>query len=179
MIWESSYWKDNLVKAAVKLRKRMIQKRWSPTSIAHVELQIMLGFYSVRKLKEARKISDRLHKLMIPLNEFKPTGKHIRYNNRIFLEEIYKMNEPKATKKPLEYICNQIVHSFIFTPGFNEEGFLEDIFFASDDKKDQVMYSIKIEDIASIFEHVGNNYPARYTFTYDSRRNHEIIRVTD
>lgn len=179
MIWESYYWKDDLLKAASDLCRRPKQKRWSEASLARLEQRIMLGFYGVRKLRDARKIADRLRHRSVPLSEFPPTGKMIDNLNRIDLDEIYEMDSPHATKKPLEFVCNQIIHSYIFTPGFNEEGFLEVLFFASDRQKDSGMFGIKIDEIASIFEEIGNNDPS---YVHVSRRRsgkREIIRVND
>lgn len=179
MIWESRYWKDALLKAASDLRRRRKQKRWSEASLARLEQRIMLGFYGVRKLRDARRIADRLRHRSVPLDEFPATGKPIDVLNRIDLDDIYQMGSPHTTKKPLEFVCNQIIHSYVFTPGFNEEGFLKVLFFASDRQKDSRMFRIEIAEIVSIFEEIGNNDPS---YVHISRRRsgkREIIRVND
>lgn len=178
MIYESRYWKDDLLKAASDLRRRRTQKCWPEVSFARVEQRIMLGFYGVRKLRDSRKIADRLRHRSVPLDEFPPTGETIDHLNRIDLDEIYEMDTPHATKKPLEFVCNQIIHSYIFTPGFNEEGLLEDLFFASDRQKDSGMFCIKIEEIISIFEEVGSNDPG-YFFSGVQPDGKRIMRVYD
>jgi hypothetical protein len=165
MIWESSYWKDDLLKAASDLRRRRKQKRWVEASFARLEQRIMLGFYGVRKLLESRKISDRLRHRSVPLDEFIPTGKTITPLNRIAIDEIYKIDASCAMKKSLKFVCHQIIHSYVFTLGFNEEGYLEDLFFASDHQKDQGMFCIKIDEIVSIFEEVGSNDPVYFSMT--------------
>jgi hypothetical protein len=58
MIYKSSFWKDDLVKQARFLGSKTNQKRWAESSSARLEQAVMLGFYSIRKLNEARKISD-------------------------------------------------------------------------------------------------------------------------
>jgi len=177
MIYESSYWKDDLLRAADDLRRRCKQKRWTVVSIARLEQRIMIGFYAVRKLREARKISDRFRSRAVPLTEYPPSGKSIRRSNRTEIDEIYSLNSPRPTKNTLDFVANQIIHSYVFTPGFNEAGFLEDLFFTSDDKKNVAVFSVKILEVASIFEEVGNNYPPNMTTVFDPTKNREIIRV--
>ncbi len=99
--------------------------------------------------------------------------------NRIDLDEIYEMDAPRATKKPLEFVCNQIVHSYIFTPGFNEEGSLKVLFFASDHQKDSGMFGINIDEIVSIFEEIGNNDPSYFHISRGRSDKRQIIKVTD
>ena len=179
MIYESRYWKDDLLEAASDLRRRRKQKRWSEASLARLEQRIMLGFYGVRKLRDARKIVDRLRHRPVPLDEFPPTGRIIDTYNRIDLAEIYDMVTSNATEKPLEFVCNQIIHSYIFTPAFNVEGFLEDLFFASDRQKDFGMFRVKIDEIISIFEEVGNSYPSHIYARRGRSGRMDIIRVND
>ncbi|HEX9938589.1 MAG TPA: hypothetical protein VGB15_15735, partial [Longimicrobium sp.] len=79
MIWESSYWKEDLLKQAEALRKRTTQRRWPEISFARLEQAVMLGFYSIRKLVEARKLSDHVASSAIPVTTYPPTGKPITY----------------------------------------------------------------------------------------------------
>lgn len=175
MIWESCYWKDDLLKAASDLRRRRKQKRWVDASFARFEQQIMLGFYGVRKLRDSRKISDHLRSRSVPLSEFMPTGETIGWLSRTELDEIYEMGTPYATKKSLEFVCNQIIHSYVFTPGFNGEGFLEVLFFTSDHQKNLRLFSIKIDEVISIFEEVGNNYPSYFAIHREQPGGREVI----
>ena len=58
MIWESQYWKDELLRTASKLNKRLNQKRWPESSMASLEKEIMIGFYIIYKLIAAHKLSN-------------------------------------------------------------------------------------------------------------------------
>lgn len=48
MIHESSYWKDDLLKLASRLERRLIQTRWDEKNFYTVEKEIFIGFYSIR-----------------------------------------------------------------------------------------------------------------------------------
>ena len=58
MIAESYYWKRELLRVAARLRRRLTQRRWPEASFSVVEMDLMVGFYAIRKLAEAKKISD-------------------------------------------------------------------------------------------------------------------------
>ena len=67
MIWESAYWKDDLLRAACILKEKRHQKLWRESSMARVEKTVMTGFHIIRKLIEARKLSDALMHQTIPV----------------------------------------------------------------------------------------------------------------
>ena len=74
MIHESSYWKEDLLKLAIKLESRLTQNRWGERNLFSVEKEIFFGFYSVRKLIESRKISDSIKTKSYIVNTFKYVG---------------------------------------------------------------------------------------------------------
>jgi hypothetical protein len=69
MIWESSFWKEELFRNASRIRKRQLLKRWTERSSAGLERDVMTGFYSIRELIEAHKISDGIGSHIILLEE--------------------------------------------------------------------------------------------------------------
>jgi hypothetical protein len=60
MIWESHYWKKDLARLADCLRKRARQRQWSERSLAKMEKEVFIGFYSLRKLLEGKKLSGKV-----------------------------------------------------------------------------------------------------------------------
>jgi hypothetical protein len=61
MIHESHYWKDDLLKSAASLDRRLTQQRWYDGTFADVEKKVMLGFYAIRKLTERNVSMTLLH----------------------------------------------------------------------------------------------------------------------
>ena len=74
MIWESQFWKEDLARLALQLKKRTGQRRWSERSLAKLEKEVFIGFYAIRKLLESKKLSERLTKTQIPIETFPYTG---------------------------------------------------------------------------------------------------------
>lgn len=169
MIWESCYWKDDLLRTALRLRRRQFQRRWSEVSLANVEKDLFIGFYSVRKLMDANKLSDTTLSMSISITEYSRLEKSVTRMNRHRLDELYDLESPCAGNLGLRTLCNQIVHSYAFAPIHNgEDQGLEGIFIASDREKASRLYRISMADIVRVFEIVGKDYPNHLEATWDS-----------
>lgn len=177
MIYESGYWKADLLKRADKLYRRTQQRRWSETSLARFEQEVMLGFYAVRKLQEARKISGRLWNRPVPLIQFRSSGKAVRHLNWDRIDVLYKLDTPDCVQRPLSFVTNQVIHSYVFVPGFDESNRLVNLFFASDREKDRLLSAVTVSEIAQIFEEVGNNDPVSSRMSWDPATGRENIEV--
>lgn len=58
MIWESCYWKDPLLDIVEQIEFWELSSNLDESDFAEIERQITIGFYSVRKLIDAKKLSD-------------------------------------------------------------------------------------------------------------------------
>ena len=91
----------------------------------------MLGYYSVRELHEARKIYTLTMKQQIVLRPHpcsKIPATKLNWHN---LDELYDPDKEKKETRGLSFISNQMIHSFIFSPNFDEFRHLEGVYFAS------------------------------------------------
>lgn len=159
MIYESRFWKADLLKISAQLKRRRRQTRWTDASFARLEKEIMLGAYAVRKLREARKLSDRFRNRQVKLHVCHSNGSEVDHFNRIDIDELYDLASPVEHVSTLDFVMNQIIHSSVFTPGFNRQQRLSALYFASREKKDRCCYVLKIDELATIFREVGDDYP--------------------
>jgi hypothetical protein len=60
VIGDSAPWEAELLRIADRLEKRKTQKRWHEESRFLVERDIMIAAYIIRKLMEAKKLSDHV-----------------------------------------------------------------------------------------------------------------------
>ena len=77
MIWDSGPWKAEVARLAGLIRKRAVQKRWTEATGAKFEQEIFYMAYAIRKLIEAKKLSDELEARTINVVEYPPTGKAV------------------------------------------------------------------------------------------------------
>jgi hypothetical protein len=123
MIWESHYWKEDLARLADCLRNRAKQRRWSERSIAKLEKELFIGFYSVRKLLEAKKLSEKEVNRLVPADSYSYTGGQLvtllNWNSK--LAEAFDFEKPKKIMLSIIFLCNQVIHSYIYKEVFDEK----------------------------------------------------------
>jgi len=163
MITESSYWKKPLLTGARFIRKYMGEENITDAQFARLEREIFIGFYTVRKMLEATgKVSPETRNLQVSLKCYsKRNGQpSVDWYNRSELWELYDLENGRSEERDLLYVAHQMVHSFIFALSENDDG--HGAFFTSDrDKKTRLSF-ITTNEIASIFELVGNDYPSEF-----------------
>lgn len=83
MIYEYSYWKEPLLAAADFLSTIRIDEDDSDGDLARVEREILIGFYSVRKLLDTFKVSSSTKTMNFGLRYFEiEAGRQVDYFNR-------------------------------------------------------------------------------------------------
>ncbi|MBD2093283.1 hypothetical protein H6F67_25900 [Microcoleus sp. FACHB-1515] len=170
MIYESRFWKDDLLKRAKFLRSKTVQKRWTEISSGQLEQAVMLGFYTIRKLIEAKKLSDSMVNQNIEASAYTWRGQLVTRMNWLDIDKLYNLDSPQAVTKNLLFFCHQFVHSYVFVEFFNDEHKLGGVFVSSDRERYQVLYFLEIDEIIRIFEQIGNDYPTNVVLTYSPKK---------
>lgn len=177
MIWHSVYWKEELYRHAAELKRRKHQKKWFERSTAGLEKTIMIGFYAIRKLMEAHAISDELRDQQLRLKAYRWTGSRVTFMNWHKIDQKYDLQTPIVLTKTVRWLTNQLIHSFVFMPGFDPEDRLDSLLFNSDRTRRQYLYSISIDKIVSLFEEVAANEPASMRLQFDEEEGDFNVRV--
>jgi hypothetical protein len=126
----------------------------------------MLGFYSIRKLVEAKKLSNAVADQEIQVVAFPSLGKPITHMNWHKFDELYDQDSGQSLNKSLTFLCNQFVHSYIFLPVFDDDRRLSHVIVASDFERNRFSYEVDLNRVIDLFEQIGADYPnyARCTF---------------
>lgn len=158
MIWDSWPWKDDLLQRALRLERRITQRRWPEASLAKTEQDIFISAYGIRKLFEADKLSDEVESSSVPVVPYPSTGKTADRMNWHHLDKLYDIENPLPTAKlGLERFCNQIIHSFVFMITHNDENGLAGFFCASDREKPQLVYYVDICPVIDLLKLVARD----------------------
>jgi hypothetical protein len=160
MIWEFAYWKEAHFRHARAIRQRQALTRWSERSSAGLEKDLIIGFFSIRKLVEPHKVSDELRDRSLHLQGYPSTGSPVNFMNWDRIDQNYDLNRPVALRKTVIWIANQVIHSFAFMPGFDSDDKLDYIFFNSDRTRRQHHFVMRVDKIIDLFEGIGANDPA-------------------
>lgn len=169
MIWESAYWKDDLQRLTRILKQKRHQKIWRESSEAIVEKTVMTGFYIIRKLMEAKKLSDTIVYQKIPVRSHQHRGKPVTLMNWHHIDRHYDLEHRCLTQRTLTWLCNQMIHSYVFIVSVDDNNALDGLFFVSDKDRNKAVHYLSVEKIIGVFETVGTNYPCSSRFVFNPK----------
>jgi len=111
-------------------------------------------------LAESIKLSDLVVQQQIELTAYPWNGsKKVTNRNYHKFDELYKLI-PEKIPRDLIFICNQIIHSYVFVPVLNgNRDALHAVWFSSDRHRHQYLYEFELDRIIKLFMQVGKDYP--------------------
>lgn len=161
MIWESSFWKEPLLSSANWLRKVRLTERTTERTVVRIEKEVFLGFYSIRKLLDAKKVSTATESIMFKVTWY-PNIEHVDHLNWHKIGELYDLNKSNTETRDLRFLCNQFIHSYVFSPVIHN-GSIEGFYVSSDVKRNKRLYFVELGLVLKLFRTVGRDYPSKVT----------------
>jgi hypothetical protein len=130
----------------------------------------MLGFYAVRKLIEAKKLSDSTANQCIALGRYPlRSGKRVTHMNWHRTHQLYDLSAPRDESRDLLYACNQFIHSYVFVLGLADKARFDHVLFASDRERHKGLFRTTPQQIIDLFDCVGSDYPTSAKMTWDEQ----------
>lgn len=170
MIWESAYWKDDLLRLTRILKQKRHQKIWRESSYAIVEKTVMTGFYIIRKLMEAKKLSDTIVYHKIPVRSHQHRGKSVTLMNWHHVDRHYDLAHRHLTQRTLTWLCNQMIHSYVFIISLDDKNSLDGFYFTSERDRNKAIHYLSLEKVIEVFKMVGTNYPCSSRFVFNPKK---------
>lgn len=155
---DSVIWKEKLKQDLRALKKRQSQKRWSNRSFILFERELILAFFSIRKLIESRKVTDRVANRKYKCKTYPNKGMIVDELSKYDLEENFDFESEEEKSFSLTFLANQFIHAYVLFPDFSDDGKILGILLCSDWEKHNSLIQIKIEDAISMVEDVINDY---------------------
>jgi len=173
---ESAYWKVELLTGAANIERRRSFRRWSEKQACLFERSIMVAMFCIRALIERNKISDDLIAKKIRVEVYpKRTQKLMTRLNNHRIDELFNMERPTQRVLSLEFLCNQIIHSYIIFPVRTDQRFTN-LLVCSDYERNRHLYLVNVDTIVSVLREVGMNYPNAAQFIFDPARMDYVVR---
>ena len=166
MIWEPFFWKEEIARIRRRLENKRRQANWRERSLARLEKEVMLSFFMIRKLIEAKKLSQGLQDCRTPVLTYAPTGKLVHHFNWHRLSELYHLARAKRENVTLEFLCNQIIHSYVFAPLFTGRKPTA-ILFCSDWQRNRKLYRLSMSRLTRLLQKVVSDSPASLHAQFD------------
>jgi len=164
MIYESAYWKEPLIKTAEWLVSVRLSERTQERTFVRIEKEMFLSFYSIRKIIEALKVSDSIREAKTGL-EWHPNINHVHHMNWEHIDLLYDLNTIKKEERDVLFLCNQFIHSFVFSV-YEQEGRIGGFYVTSDFYKDRKLYRVSLDQVVMLLRLVGRNYPSQQHYSY-------------
>ncbi len=170
MIWESCYWKEPLIKLTQKLKRWNKQRTWAEERLVNLEREIFISFYSIRKLMDACKLSDSTVSMEVNLFSYPNKGQAVTLVNWDCIDNLYDLGAKFKDNQKLRYVCNQIIHRYVFMPTISDCGILENLLFCSDKERNNKLHELELEELIKIFCTVGKDYPSSGSYTFNPKK---------
>ena len=165
MIHESFYWKEPLLDTAKWLRRVGLSDRTRESTYVKIEKELFIGFYSVRRLLEANKLSNLTRTITYTLTWY-PNLRPVDALNRYQLEKLYNLKSGGEEQRSLPYLCNQFIHSYIFILAGDTS--IDGFFIASEHVRNKKVYYVHLSQVLHAFRSVGRDYPSEAQYVRDS-----------
>lgn len=120
MISDSAPWRYELLRIARRLERKTRQERWTERSSFRVEKDLMMAGYAIRRMLEARKVSDSLAAKQVPVVRHQRIGPIPDFYNRDDINVIYDFDNPIKDQITLAHLANQIIHSYVLVLSCDE-----------------------------------------------------------
>lgn len=130
--------------------------RWTPRTGFHVERDLMLGMFAIRRLIESAKTSILLPTERVSLGVHPLAGHVPGIYDRWWYWEHYDMDSKRQTQLTVRELVTLFIHSFVldFYPA-SEDGPAR-IWVVSDRDRHKWLYSISFGQVVALFRRVGD-----------------------
>lgn len=178
MIWESAPWKQMLMADAALLERWATRSGKFERQSFIFEKKIFLSAYAIRKLFDARKLSDSFTHRNIRCAQFERSEREITPLNTHKIDELYFLNKPSEVDVSARKLLDQIIHSRVFALSAREEDMAVDGFYvASDRDAEKQLVHVPLVAYCKYMRDVGDNYPSQGSWRRDSATGKWIISI--
>jgi len=149
------------------MKSRLQQKRWTMRSYFPFERDVFFAFYIIRKLIETKfKISPESQNILVPLKKYTFIRNDMKILDRDEFWDFYDMNKSHNIKKQIYFVCNQVIHSYVFSPSWDESAEQNSFgfYFNSWEERRSALYHVYIRDMIPFLEKISQDYMYSLSF---------------
>lgn len=176
-MFESLYWKEELSRIEKSIRPVAKPRRWSERAVSTIERDVMIGFFIVRRLIELNKVSSHIAKL--ELGVFRsPAVRAVTKLNRFSFERNYDWQAEQPEQRPVKYICNQCIHSYVSAVLRASDRNWSDLLVVSDYGRAKTIWRVPFSAIVQLFSATAKDWPSEMHMVFDTDLD-DFIVTTD
>jgi hypothetical protein len=172
MILESYEWKQTIKRNNAYIRRCGSAAILDEEGylLDRIQIRIVTTALIARRLLETPKVATNLKDVVIPVIAHPWTGSRVDYLNCHRIDAKYQINNPVSKTVQGTFLCDQIIHSFVWTWVSNEdENQLDSFIVCSDRKKHSEVHVVDIQEWLTYSQSLANSNPS----TMHSTRNRD------
>lgn len=178
-MYESCYYKDDLLRYAKDFEKRSKRQLYREDSLAKAEKQLFIGMLFIRKLIESLKITDSCKRSSISIlrGKISPRNEISNFSRHDIMDYLSEANWSEV-KVGIEQVCDKVIHSWVNYPIINKSGGLQSFILTTDRYKNKELWEVPVTSIISAFCRFGSDYPSEITMSRDEngKINYQCIK---
>lgn len=130
---------------------------WKPVTFGEAEKRLMIGFYCVRKLLDAHKLTTKIKDSNIHVESYLSTGAPVTRLNSHRIEKLYRIDRAQKETLSLRTICDQMVHSYVFQLAFGDNDEPRGVLITSDRTRNTKLYFVELKTIIAVFRAISKD----------------------
>ena len=173
---ESYYWKDDLLKYSKQFKPVSKPIRWSEKVQVNFEKDVTISFFMIRKLIESTKLSSKTTEYKAKIFRSPCVSK---VNNRNFwdIDKLYDLGNEEIVLKNVNFLCNQLIHGGAMFAYREKDRNWGGIYTCSDFEREKYVYRIPLDEIITILEITGNDYPHEISMDYSESKGDYVVKI--
>ena len=134
----------------------------------NLEKDLFLGFYIIRKLMEARKLSVEVESTPVHVTSYPwKGGRQITILNWDQINDHYDWSAAADEILSLRELCNLFVHSYVYLPFMSDDRTLEALLVSSERSRHKKLFNVDALLTIALFRAVANDDPVRLEMKLD------------
>lgn len=180
MISDSVPWKEELLRVAQSIERRTTQRRWTERTSFLVERDLMNAGYALRRLNEARKISDELAAERVTVQRHDLVRGPIDIWNRHEFWEHFDMENSQPVDLTLTEFSNQLIHSWVWSLSATDSAphRFDGVWVSSDWASKNFLYFVSVDTLIRLFRAVGLDDVAEVQYRWGRDGVMRVVKAT-
>ena len=166
MIWDSAEYKAELATASKRFARWRARKRLRSADYVQIEMLAFSAAYIVRKLMDAKKLTKRVGDIRVRVSVAKCIANVTRLNWHK-IDELYDFAQSTSKDVSLRFLCNQLIHSYVFVISLNETGGLSSLYFASDEQRNKGLFRLNVRALERTLSAISRDSPKEGDWYYN------------
>ena len=169
LIEDSEPWRLDLKRFATSINAARFNPLRTDQALARLERDHMYGFFAIRRLMECFKLSTHVCECLVSVVQYRyRSDTHLTMMNWSQLDRHYHLDRGVQSSLPLRDLCNQVIHSYVFSLAVGAGHRLVGLFVSSEYRRRRSLAYVPAWRTCRLFRRVASDFPNRGSAIFDA-----------